>query len=221
MVTNIIPFRRPDKNITSEALGTQTRQCFLDLRDQKQEPAQDDVAVYYVMENFAHYSTIMDMDVIYWNYIDFDFKVEDSADDRPSNTLSIVIESLVRTELIPEFGHNGNRTIVKIDSKRIHASPIKQQAIPVNIIDELVAYWNSFPSVVPGQRIHFQGAFLATLIQCPGLTYLSHGVDDNRFVARFINNVSQEIVHEVTYVADFLPILLDASAYQLATEEAS
>ncbi len=218
-MTNVIEFvpkQRP--GITAEVLGLLIRDHYLALREKINDPDTDEYSAwFYVVTHFAHSSILEDLELNFWARNNFDVARSGEVDNLPDE-ISFTVDTEIRTEVVTDFGCPLHTRYLSLTARRLTCEPLRQSPVPDNLFDELTGYVDRFPSISPGNRLRFCYAFLATLLDFPGLKYLGHEIKDGKFFLKFLNKWDDETFYEIEYMADVLPVLLDASALNWAFE---
>lgn len=166
----------------------------------------DDVIV-DVVQQFAHSPYLTDLELPFWGNIDFQFKFGE-GDTR------LELSSAFRPKLVPEFGCQENLMFLAV-GLIADETPHKVLPTPDDLLQQLVAYANSFGQVKIANRMQFALAILASIIEHPAVDFIQAGVADSRFFAVFRTyNKKAEEGPICRFEFDFLPILLD----NIATE---
>lgn len=140
----------------------------------------------------------------------------------PDGKSEFRIRTDLRPNLIPEFAVQAHTEFVSVVMEPVAAVPIDAAAVPNNLLQELAAYvTGQFPELRDAGLFSFMIHVLSKIVESPKVRYISHGIENGKFVALFFDEDTEKSSYIVTYTADNLPTLLDSEAMRMIFEKPS
>ncbi|MDH2154146.1 hypothetical protein [Stenotrophomonas sp. GD03657] len=155
-----------------------------------------------------------------WKDLSFDLNWD------PQGMADFRMFTAFRKNLVPEFAVQDHTEVWSIVVEPISAMPIDAKPVPNDLLQELNYYvTGQFPELNDVGFFSFMIQVLSKIVESPNVRYISHGVENGKFVARFFDQESEKSPatglaqsHILTYTADNLPTLLDAEAMRMARD---
>lgn len=143
-----------------------------------------------------------------WGQCEFAIDVEAERGD-------FVGHSRFRELLVPDFGIQNHTEFLRWEFVASNIKPEGVKELPNHIGQDLQAHYASFAKAPMANLTAFNYHFLLKLLEHPGMKYISHGVEDGKFVVVAVEEFDGDyLTHRLTN--DFLPLLLDAEAAKFA-----
>lgn len=211
-MTNVIQFPGPAPKTTLEQEGESAIRIFAELAE---VPGREHSAVLFAVSRISASRYMRDCAKTAWGGNDWTISWEGTE----TRHDLFAISTELRPRLFPEFGYQGHREYLRVEARTIDDIPPESE-MPNSLLQDLTTYYAAFPQVI-ANRIQFNYAALAALIDFKPIRYISHGVENDKFVVQFLDTALKEHgqIALVTYTADFLPLLLDASAFTHYAEQ--